>query len=215
MNDKKGRMGVTPLFSSTILSTIISENTDALLTDESYVDSHEEEVRKESDPIIRKTNDFHVLNRHPHIKEILLNEWLGAARNVFNYYNKFAMTTSWITKTDPGSSSQKHSHSNSFWSGVYYFDEYDKDMGDIEFSSPLRRAFELDVTAHNIYNSSCWRIAPKRKQLLLFPSYLDHQVLPNKSKKIRRSLAFNIIPVGKYGTNDSSIDTASLTIREN
>ena len=43
--------------------------------------------------------------------------------------------------------------------------------------------------------------------LLFFPSYLKHKVAMNNSDKDRRSLAFNIVPVGFYGDADSAYDT--------
>ena len=48
---------------------------------------------------------------------------------------------------------------------------------------------------------------PSTNSLVLFPSYLSHRIAEHQSKKIRRSLAFNIVPVGSYGEYDSSYDT--------
>ena len=57
-------------------------------------------------------------------------------------------------------------------------------------------------------NSHTWFMYPQPKLLLFFPSYLRHKINIHKISKIRKSLAFNIIPVGKYGEGDSSHDTS-------
>ena len=59
----------------------------------------------------------------------------------------------------------------------------------------------------NLHNSKTWDIKPKKNMLIFFPSYLEHSILDNKSKRPRHSLAFNLIPIGKYGSSDSTYDT--------
>ena len=39
---------------------------------------------------------------------------------------------------------------------------------------------------------------PEPKKLILFPSYIRHAIEMNQSKKNRKSLAFNFVPVGDY-----------------
>jgi len=93
---------------------------------------------------------------------------------------------------------------------VYYFDEYDNDSSALEFENPLTAYpdFQLIPTEFNIMNSNSWKIWPEKNLLVLFPSYLRHGVLKNKSNETRYSLAFNIVPVGKYGEGDSAYDLA-------
>ena len=57
-------------------------------------------------------------------------------------------------------------------------------------------------------NNNSWTISPEKNLLVFFPSYLEHRIINNKDK--RRSLAFNIVPIGGYGTGDSSMDTSWL-----
>ena len=51
------------------------------------------------------------------------------------YSNDYIISTSWLTITKPGErgQSQHHFHKNRFYSGVYYYDEYEKDTGELEF----------------------------------------------------------------------------------
>ena len=59
----------------------------------------------------------------------------------------------------------------------------------------------------NIHNSKEWQVQPKKNMVIFFPSYLEHSILNNTSKKPRHSLAFNLIPFGKYGVGDSTYNT--------
>ena len=51
----------------------------------------------------------------------------------------------------------------------------------------------------NLYNSKEWIYKPQNGLLLLFPSELYHKVKENKSKHLRHSLAFNVMPTGLLG----------------
>jgi len=69
----------------------------------------------------------------------------------------------------------------------------------------------LNIVNPNIVNSNLSYITPSTNSLVLFPSYLSHRIAEHQSKKIRRSLAFNIVPVGSYGEYDSSYNTNWFT----
>ena len=122
------------------------------------------------------------------------------------------ISTSWVTYTKKGGRSQQHKHRNSFWSGVYYFqDEYPQGSAGIGFHNPWEGApdihfGDLDIENYNKLNSSSWEYTPLPKQLLLFPSYLEHEILTHEADTLRHSLAFNIVPVERWGGQDSSFD---------
>ena len=44
--------------------------------------------------------------------------------------------------------------------------------------------------------------------LILFPSYVYHEVALHREDIDRHSLAFNIVPTGLYGNGDSMCDTS-------
>ena len=197
-----------PLFSSPVLKLYVEENTDQL----------NEHIEKAD--FIRTSafganwaytsSDVRLLKKYPRIERILLNKFKRVAKENFYYKNDFVISTSWMSKTDPGGYSQMHMHKNSFYSGVYYFNEYDNDSSALEFETPLTAYsdFQLIPTEFNIMNSQSWKIWPEKNLLVLFPSYLRHGVRENKSNETRYSLAFNIVPVGKYGEGDSAYDLA-------
>ena len=112
----------------------------------------------------------------------------------------------------PGDICRFHQHHNSYYSGLYYFDDYEVNSGNICFLNPLTRFNNFLILPDkdqdcNIHNSKEWEIRPERNMVIFFPSYLEHTILSNTSKKPRHSLAFNLIPFGKYGVGDSTYNT--------
>ena len=75
--------------------------------------------------------------------------------------------------------------------------------------TPLSNHFDFNVMPEdwNVYTGRVLKFSPKKNLLILFPSYLFHQVLSYEGTSIRKSLAFNIVPIGFYGDGDSSYNT--------
>tara|TARA_R100000664_G_scaffold28576_1_gene39936 strand:- start:1301 stop:1897 length:597 start_codon:yes stop_codon:yes gene_type:complete len=113
----------------------------------------------------------------------------------------YKIFTSWLTKTAPKDFSDSHHHSNSWLSGVYY------PKGDpgfsIKFHHDNKTQFFTPPKQYNIYNSTEWIIYPEDNYLILFFSQLRHEILRNDSNLDRYSLAFNILPKGPFGAEDS------------
>ena len=88
----------------------------------------------------------------------------------------------------------RHTHANSIISGVFYVKVPDK-SGKITFYHPafklMMREWDLNLK-HNHYTSSIWGVVPRKGRLLLFPSWLEHEVSPNLSQESRISISFNI-----------------------
>ena len=111
------------------------------------------------------------------------------------------MTTSWFTYTEPGKYIGEHSHTNSFWSGVFYLQD----------SSPLN-FFKEDsgisvpsmVQNENLVFAGIVPIEAKEGHMLLFPSRVRHGSMINETKSARYSLAMNFMPNAKVLNNDSS-----------
>lgn len=124
-------------------------------------------------------------------------------------YKEYCFTQSWISHKLPGQAHTTHIHANSLISGVFYYGEQDdmpaitfhKMMGGINssFISPLyQRDRRKSEYAWEVFN-----ITYSQGLLLLFPSYLLHSVPVNESKKIRKSIAFNIMPKEKLGDEET------------
>lgn len=121
-------------------------------------------------------------------------------------YEEYTFSQSWISHKTPGQFHTMHTHPNSLVSGVFYYGEEDPNIPAISFHRPV---FGANVS----YLSPHYQLDRRKSQyawekfsvnyapglLLLFPSYVLHSVPVNKSNKVRKSLAFNVMPKGKIG----------------
>ena len=196
---------VVPAFPSPIIQVYVEEDTSELLEHDQYTVSHEQNDNYENPLSSRR-----VLEKYPKSKEILLNKFTSVAEEVLGYKKRdYAITTSWFTLTNKGEGSQLHKHKNSFWSCVYYYqEEYPEKTGGILFDNPNVEKFDFyfsagDVEEINNINSLACIIPPQPNLLLIFPSYLQHQIMKHNSDVSRSSLAFNIVPLGLWGDGDS------------
>lgn len=204
-------MDIYPLFASNLIRVTFEDKKALNILKKihnkyEYVDSKQEG----SNGVFATANKF-VLENYPEIKQSLVEEFKKINETIFKYDCEFFITTSWITKATKNTYSQIHSHRNSFYSGVLYFGEYPKNNkhAPIQFYSPIDdfRSHYVMAKEWNIANCSNWDIYPNENMLLFFPSYLKHRIAKHNDEKPRYSLAFNIVPIGSYGTGDSFYDT--------
>ena len=66
---------------------------------------------------------FSIVNQY-HISNRLIKEGL-------NYDNKLEISSSWFTKTNKGEQSPMHDHKNCVFSAVYYYGDYDDQVGNL------------------------------------------------------------------------------------
>jgi len=112
---------------------------------------------------------------------------------------KFEFTTSWIVKHQKGDFSKLHHHTNSVFSGIIYLKTPER-CGNICFgkkSSNFPEYLQVYYDEYNIYNSENWCFVPKKGDIFLFPSSLNHYTGVNESIENRFCLVFNLFPVGK------------------
>ena len=204
---------VFPLFPSPLIQVNVEGDTSELLEYTNYDNVYQS---------TKRISNVRVLERFPKTREILLNTFTSVAEEVLGFKKRdWAITTSWITLCNRGEGSQLHRHKNSFWSGVYYFQkEYDMGTGGILFDNPNSVLSDYyfgdnDIENYNQFNATTNTFAPAPNLLLLFPSYLQHQVLNHNNDKRRCSLAFNIVPLGAWGEHDSSYDHTWVTTNAN
>ena len=103
----------------------------------------------------------------------------------------------WININGYKDFNRRHTHQNSILSGVFYVKVPDK-SSKLRFFHPsvdlMVRDWNLNVDLKcNKYTSSIWEIFPEDGKLLLFPSWLDHEVDQNLSQEKRISISFNLI----------------------
>ena len=136
------------------------------------------------------------------LKDAMMKEFYLYNSNVMHFSNKFEITTSWFTKTEKGQLGSGHNHNNCMISGVFYL-QVDENTGDIHFETYDYGRYWLDIEEFNIFNSIDYSFKPGNNTLMLFPAEMHHRVHKNESDITRYSLAFNMVPVGLLGDNDS------------
>lgn len=149
--------------------------------------------------------DKYVLKKKPFkaLKKIIEDEFTFFKNEILQYHKtQFKMTTSWITKSKPGESSNYHAHTNCLYSGVVYFKVPEK-SGSISFENFLPQGLHLVPTKYNLQNGKEYTFVPKPGMMILFPSELHHKILRNDSLETRLSVAFNFFPTGQIGNHES------------
>jgi uncharacterized protein (TIGR02466 family) len=139
----------------------------------------------------------------PELKEIkdttekYLTEYFNTVYSPENNI-KIYITQSWLNWTDTGQYHHKHSHPNSFVSGVLYL-QADKDIDKIMFYKDTYRQFEIPAVEQHIMNSDSWWFSVGAGDILFFPSSLVHAVLNVETPQTRISLSFNTFIEGELG----------------
>ena len=109
------------------------------------------------------------------------------------------ITDMWATVLKSAEHHPPHTHSNNFLSGTYYLHS---DQGaSIMFQDPRPAAGVIlpRMTEQTMTNASLLTYDSKQNRAIIFPSWLPHYVKPNKSKKNRISIAWNIQIKGQVG----------------
>ena len=114
------------------------------------------------------------------------------------------ITAMWMNVGHPGVGHHTHNHVNSFISGVLYIDNV---VEHTKFFRPLQTlGFVMNnvvPNVSNIFNAEYAMLDSLRnRDMILFPSYLQHCVDPNPTQQNRVTVSFNAIPkklnVGGY-----------------
>ena len=148
-----------------------------------------------------------ILENYPDLKKILLDEVYKYTKQL-GFTNKYVITTSWLTSMGKDEPIGVHCHDNCQFSGILYYDDNYKNTPAINFVNPFIKLDGLGIRPSSdsilIYTEG---FQPITGGLILFPHFLEHFTDPNESNKKRRSLAFNVHPVGYIGEGDSSYHT--------
>ena len=105
---------------------------------------------------------------------------------------KFSINEYWININSKGSFNAPHTHPQSLFSCIIYI-KTPKDSGNILFlqNQILQLGLGGYTKNNNFYNFESIKYEAIEKRVIVFPSYLLHQVQENKSDEDRISIAFN------------------------
>ena len=204
-------MKVREMFSIPLLQMKVWEDTDELNECEDYILSKVQIDSPEQARFANSSDKYRILEKYPKTKKILL-DYIRSSLNKMGYSCRFDISTSWLTLNKKGEHVHLHNHKNSYWSAVYYYGYYGGkgSGGELDMINPLpdMSSYRPNLKNVNKYTTPLSRIVPERKELIIFPSNLQHSVNPHNSDIPRKSLAINIVPIDNYGDADSTYDTS-------
>ena len=130
---------------------------------------------------------------------VVLEQFIDACRRIIEGLKwdvsgkELVLTSFWAHPTWPGERTDAHRHIPALLSGVYYVD-VPPESGNIVFIDDNPHAAyqpPLFPGAENYLGGRSLEIDAKEGTMLIFPSWLDHKVLRNRSDRRRMSLSFN------------------------
>ena len=114
-------------------------------------------------------------------------------RSVYDGTDKPTLLSLWTTIYPPGGYIPEHTHSNSLMSGVFYV-KAPENCGNIVFKDISCVAKTMCVNNVRSFPTvdTTWTEPVEAGKMIVFPSWLPHLTLPNKSNEDRIILSFNI-----------------------
>lgn len=122
---------------------------------------------------------------------------------VMGIAQRLEVTQSWALMNPPGVGMHGHTHSNSMISGSLYYTDMPDPPGNMifeRFNTYRQIELAIDPRKQNIYNAPRNAIVPKKGDVVLFSSSLQHYVEVNNAKTNRYSIAFNTFVRGTIGS---------------
>lgn len=160
-----------------------------------------------------RSDNSYILNEPEciEVKKFVLEHVKEFAENIMLYdYDTWELSQSWVSRKQPGQHHTMHTHPNSLISGVFYYGEPSEQTPAIKFHKMQgginQQVLQPAVKPDKRNSKFAWTefavdFAPGL--LLLFPSYLFHSVPVNESKTIRSSVAFNVVPKNRLGSEET------------
>ena len=154
----------------------------------------------ENDWCNRNDNVFSLKNNKKLVKKIegIVNESLSE----IEYTVPLKMSTSWFTRIPHGAIGKNHYHTNSFYSGIFYFQDDNSRLVVTKELPQIHVPFKTKnfglVAAGDV------GLEAIKGHMLLIPGYIRHYIELNINNKNRNSLAMNFMPKGFCYADDSS-----------
>ena len=136
---------------------------------------------------------------HPVIERMIAKFYPFIDQVALEYDFKLEICNYWININYTNNHNSRHTHPDTAFAGVFYLNN-EEDHGDIVFSKPgvdLEKHILRSQKMHSYIKKNCsnFVIKPQKKDILMFPGFIPHQVQPNLSEKPRISMAFNTVVV--------------------
>jgi len=126
----------------------------------------------------------------------LLKEYIQQVAKTFSHHlftnpEQITIQESWINYSKKYQYQNKHDHfKENTLSGVYYLKTSGSD-GNIKFYPPSAcMRYDKKITTEMTHSSIEYK--PQEGKIILFPSWVEHSVLPNMTESTRISVSFNL-----------------------
>ena len=145
-------------------------------------------------------NNFTLENNQTltHKFEKIVNETLSE----IEYVVPLKMSTSWFTRTEPGDEGKNHYHTNSFYSGIFYFQDDNSKLVVAKELPQIHVPFK--TTDFGLVAAGDVGLMARKGHMILIPGTIRHYIQQNITNKDRNSLAMNFMPDGFCDAEDSS-----------
>jgi uncharacterized protein (TIGR02466 family) len=195
----------TPLYINEIPKQLVEDHI-------SLLDSEKILQKEESTSSGNISLDTFILDKpeYKNLNQYIIQHGINYAENFMSYdYKDYKFSQSWISIKNPNESHHAHLHSFSLISGVLFYGEFYNDTSNLTFlrsddyttnSTPHLKKSQENL---NGFSSTSFSLYYKSNTLVLFPSYLKHEVSKNITNIPLKSLAFNIVPKEGFGEEKS------------
>lgn len=195
-------VNVMPLFPKTTVVGKLSDVDNNFIINDLTEKFKDDKYFSKYDLFYSTDSNLHEEKGYENLTSSILNFINLISKDIFSYINLTPkITLMWATGTTTGSTIHRHHHPNSFFSGVYY--PQNIEYSAIRFSNPQKPIIFPQFDNHNLHNSTSMSYCPQQGEIVVFPSDLEHDVLPNTSPHMRLSVAFNIFFSGEFGDKKS------------
>jgi uncharacterized protein (TIGR02466 family) len=142
---------------------------------------------------------LHHLPEFQELNEIIESAATGVLEFLRIVYESLELTGCWANISPPGDGHRPHTHPNNYLSGVYYV-QVQEGANTISFDDPRPQTNIISPATSEITDENAGQIHITTREglLVLFPSWIQHQVPRNESQRDRISIAFNIM-FSRYG----------------
>lgn len=174
------------------------------LTEDELKHLHPLDVLRNNKNIISSNKTILEIDELKEIKDFCLsaiNQYLVSVINPVNQISLY-ITQSWININQKGDYHKRHKHPNSLLSGVFYIETSETDS--IMFHKSSEWLFDIEPSEVTHLNCDHWHYPVKNNTLLIFPSFLEHEVPQKLNEGNRISLSFNTFFTGTAGKNERS-----------
>ena len=151
------------------------------------------------------TDNYYVLYDLIDVKKRIEDYLNNYGKDILGLTNKneLYITNSWCVKTLKNGYHPAHSHPNSLISGVFYIDVGQNQNIIFEYESSVFKKFDFCIDRNNTsFNTNRYVVPVRKNDLILFPSWLKHEVQINTTETTRLVLGFNVFIKGEMGNDD-------------